>query len=410
MTAKADLANINNQSTFGTWRDRTNEIITVCKKTATLGDAETNTGNFILNGNLTLNASNVITTNNISTTGASTVLNVASDSNFEGVLSVNQRTGSGTDESKVRFTSGESETETWSIHTSSTPTTADHKSIRITKGNVSLDIDGNTGAMTTQGSTAVSIDSGMLASGINNVPVGASSASTGAFTQLDVDGTSGTIGNVENTNIGATTPGTGRFTTLIAAGGSGSSINDVPVGNTTPETGAFTTLTASGNTTVGTADDNADLTVHGTITGALTGVASSTDSLTNTALDAVLNVIYPVGSIHLNHTGVNPGLARNQGGFGIPNSVWEIYSVGRTLTGVNARSTAEVGIDYFLETHVPTEGSDPHAYPDGPAAYQHFEVNDDTQSPPMADQSSYGRSGWEDGVCEAWYSAHDRGT
>jgi hypothetical protein len=94
---------------------------------------------------------------------------------------------------------------------------------------------------------------------IDGTPIGAASASTGAFTTITA--TSATLtaasitgGAVNGTPIGAVTPSTGAFTTLTATSAiltaasiTGGAVNGTPIGATTPSTGAFTTSTISGN-------------------------------------------------------------------------------------------------------------------------------------------------------------------
>lgn len=96
------------------------------------------------------------------------------------------------------------------------------------------------------------------AAGINNTPIGTTTASTGAFTTLTATG-------INSTPVGATTAATGKFTTLQATSG----LNSTAVGNTTPSTGVFTTLSASS----GVNSTNIGATTPGT--GAFTTLSSS---------------------------------------------------------------------------------------------------------------------------------------
>ncbi len=152
-------------------------------------------------------------------------------------------------------------------------------------------------------STLTASSTATLSSGtINNMSVGATTRSTGAFTTLTANaavtlspanaavvlsptGTGvvtvapATLGTINNMSVGATTRSTGAFTTLTAngattltagtasttttsgtlvvTGGLGvsgaiyaGSIQSTPIGATTRSTGAFTTLTSNGATTV----------------------------------------------------------------------------------------------------------------------------------------------------------------
>jgi hypothetical protein len=136
---------------------------------------------------------------------------------------------------------------------------------------------------------------------INNMSIGATTASTGAFTTLSATGavtvntttnaqsytttgagtitiSSGTTGTINNMSVGATTAAAGTFTALVASGaithntttnaqsytttgagtitissGTTGTINNMSIGATTASTGAFTTVTATGDITIGSA-------------------------------------------------------------------------------------------------------------------------------------------------------------
>jgi hypothetical protein len=88
------------------------------------------------------------------------------------------------------------------------------------------------GKFTTLEATGAAI---LVTGTINGTTIGASTASTGKFTTLEA--TTGIV----NSTIGATNPSTGVFTTLTATSG----ITDSAIGATNPSTGAFTTLTTS---------------------------------------------------------------------------------------------------------------------------------------------------------------------
>lgn len=345
MTTKSNLTDITNTSTFGDWKDRTNEIIDVSKKSVTLGDSEVNTGNVNLSGNLGITATNTLTTDKVTTNSSSTVLSLEVASRVKGVLYVNQQVGTGATESVIQLESGSGNTPSWAIKSNSA-TSGDHQNLRIEKGNVILQVNGSTGLISSVGSTDIGIDSGLLSGGINNVSLGATTPSTGNFTKLDVTG-SGGKGTVENVDIGAGTSGTGKFTTLIADGGGASVINNTPIGTTTASSGKFTSLIATGggssainNVPIGASTANTGafttLTSSGaatfasaTVTGTLSAVASAADGLTNTAITAVLNAVYPAGSIYLTSSGLTPSQ------LGLPGN-WSRYAQGQALTGYKA--------------------------------------------------------------------------
>jgi hypothetical protein len=83
---------------------------------------------------------------------------------------------------------------------------------------------------------------------INNTPIGATTASTGAFTNLAGSNVNLTGGAINGTSVGASTASTGSFTDLAGTNVSltGGTINGTSVGATTASTGAFTDFSASG--------------------------------------------------------------------------------------------------------------------------------------------------------------------
>jgi hypothetical protein len=132
---------------------------------------------------------------------------------------------------------------------------------------------------------------------INNMSIGATTRSTGAFTTLDANSTVGlspannsvtisptgtgsltvnpnTAGTINNMSIGATTAAAGRFTTLTATTSATlsptgtvtinpttkSNIDNVDIGVTTAGTGAFTTLDANSTVTFSSTTDSSSST------------------------------------------------------------------------------------------------------------------------------------------------------
>jgi hypothetical protein len=83
---------------------------------------------------------------------------------------------------------------------------------------------------------------------INNMSIGATTASTGTFSTLTTASAAITGGSINGTTIGATTASTGTFTTLTSSSAAitGGTINGTSVGATTASTGAFTNFTVSG--------------------------------------------------------------------------------------------------------------------------------------------------------------------
>jgi hypothetical protein len=108
---------------------------------------------------------------------------------------------------------------------------------------------------------------------INNMSIGASTRSTGAFTTLQANST--TTINPANANVSITPSGTGVLT--ISSGAVGA-IDNVNIGASTRGTGAFTTLNANGDVTLGDASTdnvtvNATSTFNSSVT--LSGVTSN---------------------------------------------------------------------------------------------------------------------------------------
>ena len=155
--------------------------------------------------------------------------------------------------------------------------------------------------------------SATITTSANITGTGASTNSTsGALVVMGGAGVAGQIyaGGIQNTPIGATTASTAAFTTATANG-----LQAVAIGNATPGTAAFTTLTASGATTLtnatqstssgtgalivtGGAGIGANLYVGGnaTIIGNLT-VVGTTTSVQSTTLDVTdLNITVAKGA------------------------------------------------------------------------------------------------------------------
>jgi hypothetical protein len=128
------------------------------------------------------------------------------------------------------------------------------------------------GTMSTQNANAVAITGGT----INGTTIGATTASTGRFSDLTdtgltsgrvvyastggnlvdasnftYDGTNLVAGAIQNTPIGATTATTGAFTTLTSTGGA---VNGT-IGATTPAAGTFTTITGQTGVLRGTGNN-----------------------------------------------------------------------------------------------------------------------------------------------------------
>jgi hypothetical protein len=158
---------------------------------------------------------------------------------------------------------------------------------------------------------------------INNTPIGASTASTGAFSTLSVTGAT--------TFSGATVANTFSSSGATITGGS---INGTTVGGTTAAAGKFTTLEATGVTTVqaGTVSDPAITTTGDTNTGiffpAADTIAFAEGGTEAMRIDASGNVTIQTGILGFNSAaGVTTPTTNGQGYIG----TYGVY--GTTITG-----------------------------------------------------------------------------
>ena len=132
---------------------------------------------------------------------------------------------------------------------------------------------------------------------VDGTPIGANSASTGAFTTISTTGLA--------TLNSATISGTTTLTTVDINGGA---IDGTTIGATTASTVAATTVTASGNVNT----TGGELQINGT---------------------NVLEKVYPVGSIYINASvSTNPATLL---GFG----TWAAFGAGRVMVGLDSSDT-----------------------------------------------------------------------
>ena len=132
---------------------------------------------------------------------------------------------------------------------------------------------------------------------IDGSPIGANSASTGAFTTLSTTGLA--------TLNSATISGTSTLTTVDINGGA---IDGTAIGANSASTVAATTVTASGNVNT----TGGELQINGT---------------------NVLEKVYPVGSIYINATSsTNPATLL---GFG----TWVAFGAGKVIVGLDSSDT-----------------------------------------------------------------------
>lgn len=123
-----------------------------------------------------------------------------------------------------------------------------NSTVTITATTAASSVD--TGALQVDG--GVGINGALYAGSIQNTPIGSTTRSTGAFTSLDANSTVGL--SPSNANVTISPSGTGTVTispagSLTLSPGSGT-INNMSIGATTASTGRFTNLTATGTLTV----------------------------------------------------------------------------------------------------------------------------------------------------------------
>ena len=156
------------------------------------------------------------------------------------------------------------------------------------------------GTMSTQNANAVSITGGS----INSTTVGASTASTGAFTTLTASST--VTLSPASANVLLQPTGTGVVTIGPATLGS---MNNMTIGGSTAAAGTFTALTANGAITVNTTTNNQSYTT--TSTGVITISSGTAGTINNmsigatTAAAGTFTALTATGAITLNTTSNN---------------------------------------------------------------------------------------------------------
>ena len=158
------LTQITNQNTFGVWKTRTNDIISVLTDVVTIGDSETNTGNVVIAGDISASGTMFVDTLQETTGNGSNLITVNADLGIEGNLILDQASGLG----KIEFQSAN--TATWTIETS-----ADHTDLDIKKGAKYLRIDTDASQITGAGLT---IDNGLLSSSLTSNTSGNAATAT----------------------------------------------------------------------------------------------------------------------------------------------------------------------------------------------------------------------------------------
>ena len=188
------LTQITNQNTFGVWKTRTNDIISVLTDVVTIGDSETNTGNVVIAGDISASGTMFVDTLQETTGNGSNLITVNADLGVEGNLILDQASGLG----KIEFQSAN--TATWTIETS-----VDHTDLDIKKGAKYLRIDTDASQITGAGLT---IDNDLMPSSLTaNTSGNAATATAWAasrtvtFANGDVTGNFSIDGSADVSNI-----------------------------------------------------------------------------------------------------------------------------------------------------------------------------------------------------------------
>ena len=212
-----NLSQITNQNTFGVWKTRTNDIISVIGSVVTIGDSETNTGNIVIDGNVSASGTLFIDTIQETSGNGNNLITINSDLGVEGDIIMDQSSGATT------LTYSLANTPTWTIGTSADHTTLDIKKgatyLRITDGgsltgaNLTIDADlfptsGDPIALDTTGNagTATAWETGRTITLTGDV-TGTSTAFNGSSdlsfaVTVEDDSHNHTIANVDNLQAG----------------------------------------------------------------------------------------------------------------------------------------------------------------------------------------------------------------
>ena len=193
-------------------------------------------------------------------------------------------------------------------------------------GKINTDLDTVDGIFTANGSgTSVGLNVG---SGKTLTVAGTlTSTGTASFTTIDVNG-----GAIDGSPIGANSASTGAFTTLSTTGLA--TLNSATISGTT----TLTTVDINGGAIDGTAiGANSASTVAATTVTATTVTASGNVNTTGGELQIngtnVLEKVYPVGSIYINATSAtNPATLL---GFG----TWVAFGAGKVIVGQDSSDT-----------------------------------------------------------------------
>lgn len=148
-------------------------------------------------------------------------------------------------------------------------------------------------------------------------------------------------GAIDGTPVGANTASTGAFTTVTASGGVTGNLTGSVTGNVTGNV----TGTASAWQTART------LTLQGDVTGSvsLDGSADVTMTTVGRTNLAIYNLVYPAGCLYETTVAENPGTT-------FPGTLWDRYGNGRVTAGLDEAQTEfdTLGAELGAKTHTLT--------------------------------------------------------
>lgn len=325
-------------STFGTWKTRTNELLAFARKTVSIGTtSEQNIGDIVLDGNIVLGGTNpttdTITVNNISRCSTGDIFKIKNAATVQGILTLDSGSGLA---SSVQFSNGG--TPTWDISTPS-----NHSYLEIGNGTSFIRFDG-----TQIDGANIVINDSILPASITATTFTSSgtSATRSVFAEANIS-----AGTILPTTLTCTGTGANK-TTITEVDINSGTIDNAAIGATTQSTGRFTSVTTVGNGNItlgGTGQLRGDVAnASGTV---LVDVSAahfngSCDSVTGTGAEAILNIVYPVGSLFTTISNVAPSESVASGGLGFGN--WARFAEGRTLVGSDSGS-ATVTAATFIE-------------------------------------------------------------
>jgi len=319
-------------STFGTWKTRTNELLAFARKTVSIGTtSEQNVGDIVLDGNIVLGATDTITVNNISNASSGN-FKITNAATVQGILTLDSGSGSA---SSVQFSNGG--TPTWDISTPS-----NHSYLEIGNGLSFIRFDG-----TQIDGEGIVINDDILPASITATTFTSSgtSATRSVFAEANIS-----AGTILPTTLTCTGTGANK-TTITEVDINSGTIDNAAIGATTQSTGRFTSVTtvSNGNITLGgTGQLRGDVAnASGTV---LVDVSAahfngSCDSVTGTGAEAILNIVYPVGSLFTTISNVAPSESVANGGLGFGN--WARFAEGRTLVGSDSGSATVTAATFF---------------------------------------------------------------